>query len=281
MSVTEGGFVYGDYVSKYTGPYWRMTMETLEFDMPFTGERVVYGPAVTWSLTWIASLLFVLLIKFVAPKCKPSDPKLQKKIEFVHFFSLCIFSAIACGSTIYLLFSRDEFTDLDGYLCNPVPDWYRFVSILFTLSKVWEWLDTFILVWNGKSIQQIGFLHFYHHMSTLFLFSFTMNFPGTEKIGLLLNGFVHTLMYAHYSFRLPKMFRPIITIAQIIQLFLGTLSHHINITTCQEFSGYIEQYPFSYMVPYLFVPVYLGAFCRFFWQTYISAPAPKAPVKKD
>jgi hypothetical protein len=108
-----------------------------------------------------------------------------------------------------------------------------------------------------------------------------MNFPGTEKIGLLLNGFVHTLMYAHYAFRLPRMFRPIITIAQIIQLALGTLSHHINITTCKEFSGYIEQHPFDYLVPYFFVPVYLGAFIRFFWQTYVSAPAAKKEVKTD
>lgn len=271
---------YGDYVSQYTGPYWKMTMAQLDFEMPFTRQRVVLGPLWTSLFTWFASVIFIFLILVVAPRTKPADKNVQKKLEFWHFFFLFAFSAIACGGTIFLMASRGEFTDFNGYLCNPVPDWYRVLSILFTFSKVWEWLDTFILVWNGKSISQIGFLHFFHHCTTLFLFIYTMSLPGTEKIGLLLNGFVHTLMYYHYAFRLPRWARPLITIAQIIQLFLGTLSHHINITTCKEYTGYIEAHPFDYTIPYFFVPVYLGAFIRFFWQTYISKPAaaPKAPV---
>eukprot|EP00461_Guttulinopsis_vulgaris_P000695 UN00695 len=215
----------------------------------------------------------------IAPLLKPKNPKFQATFAFWHYALLCLYSLIACVGTAYLMFSRGEFTDLNGFFCNEVPDWYRLLSISFMFSKYWEWIDTAILVWNGKTLQQIGFLHFYHHMTTVFLFLFTMNFPGTDKIGLLLNGFVHTLMYYHYAFRLPKAFRPLITIAQIIQLFLGTLSHHINITTCKAYSGYIEAFPLEYSIPYLFVPVYLAFFVRFFWQTYISAPAPVA--KKD
>lgn len=112
-------------------------------------------------------------------------------------------------------------------------------------------------------------------MTTVCLFIFTQNFPGTEKIGLLLNGFVHSLMYWHYAMRLPKWARPLITFLQIVQLGLGTFSHHINITTCggDHFVGYIEREPIAYSLPYLFVPVYLGAFLIFFWKTYVSTPA--------
>ena len=124
---------YGDYVSKYTGPKWLMTPTSLEFDMPFTGERYLLGPWFTGGITLGASLLFVFLILFIAPLTKPSDKAVQKKIEFWHFFWLFVFSAIACGGTIYLMASRGEFTDFEGYLCNPVPDWYRTLSILFTL----------------------------------------------------------------------------------------------------------------------------------------------------
>lgn len=120
---------YGDYISEYTGPVWRMTATSLEFDMPYTRERIILGPWFTSLMTWGASLIFVILILFIAPHTKPKDKVLQKKIEFWHFFGLFIFSTIACVGTIYLMASRGEFSDFNGYLCNPVPDWH--VSSIF------------------------------------------------------------------------------------------------------------------------------------------------------
>lgn len=269
---------YGEVVSQYDGPFWKMTFSGITFEMPFTRQVIELSPFYSHLFTWITAIIFVFFVVIIAPLIKPTNKATQKKIEFWHFFALCIYSGIACFGTLYLILSRGELSgdNLDAFYCNTTPDWHRVLSISFTLSKYWEWIDTAILVWNGKSIQQIGFLHFYHHMTTVFLFAFTMMFPGTDKIGLLLNGFVHMLMYYHYAFRLPKIFRPIITICQIVQLFLGTFSHYLNITRCKNLTGYIEQNLFEFYVPYLFVPVYLLAFCHFFYITYI-APAPTRP----
>jgi hypothetical protein len=46
-------------------------------------------------------------------------------------------------------------------------------------------------VWQGR---KLDFLHLYHHATTFALFLIVMNFPGTEKFGMILNGFVHTIM---------------------------------------------------------------------------------------
>eukprot|EP00461_Guttulinopsis_vulgaris_P000401 UN00401 len=147
----------------------------------------------------------------------------------------------------------------------------------FTVSKCWEWVDTFILVWRQ---QKISFLHGYHHMTTFFLFLFTINSPGSDKIGMMLNGFVHTLMYYHYAFRLPRALRPLITIAQIIQLFLGTLSQHAGAMACKHTADFYKQHPVDFHIPYFFVPVYLVAFIHFFYVSYI-APAKKPVVTTD
>jgi hypothetical protein len=257
------------------GPRWFFTYGGIKFDVPFTRQVIELGPEYSAFFSWITSLIFIILTVFIFPRLKPSDPKTIKSIAFWHYFGLFIFSLISFLAAAYIIFVRDEWSlsNVDSYYCSPGPDWYRVLSLSFTLSKYWEWLDTALLIWNGKSIQQIGFLHYYHHMTTVWVFSLTANFPGCDKLGLFMNGFVHTLMYYHYAFRLPKMFRPLITAAQIVQLAFGTLVWGWNYEHCAEFKGLADEQPLMYWSLWAFVPVFLAFFIRFFWQTYVSPPA--------
>lgn len=262
------------------GPRWFFSFSGIKFDMPFTREPIELSWHYAAGLSWITALAFIFLTVVVFPRIKPSNPKTIKTISLIHYTGLFLFSLISCLSAAYVIFVRDQWSldNLDSYYCSPPPDWFRVISILFIFSKYWEWVDTALLIWSGKSIQQIGFLHYYHHMTTVWVFSLSSNFPGGDKVGILLNGFVHTLMYYHYAFRLPKFFRPIITAAQIIQLIIGTLSWGWNYEHCAEWKGLREADPILYYNIYAFIPVFLAFFVRFFWQTYISAPA--APVVK-
>ena len=137
---------------------------------------------------------------------------------FSHHVALFAYSAFACGAAALHVTAAGELASLNAFACAPLPDWLRLVSLTFTLSKVWEWGDTAVLFARGEGLAKIGFLHAYHHATTFLLFLAVQNFPGAEKSGMLLNGFVHTLMYAHYAWRFPKWARPIITGAQIVQL---------------------------------------------------------------
>jgi hypothetical protein len=172
-----------------------------------------------------------------------------------------------------------DFTSYETFLCTPVPGWLRWVSISFTLSKVWEWLDTAILLWKGHGLQKIGFLHLYHHLTTLFLFLHVMNAPGTEKSGMLMNGFVHTLMYYHFAFRLPKAFRPLITFAQILQLSSATYFHYAIPSICPVHAAFPSTHPWEHLVPYLMVPVYCLFFIKFFFEQYVFTKKEAKTVK--
>lgn len=90
-----------------------------------------------------------------------------------------------------------------------------------------------------------------------------------EKAGMLLNGFVHSLMYYHYAFRLPRFLRPIITICQIIQLLTVTWLWHIVPTTCVNFRHFPVDHFYENIIPYTMVPVYTIFFMKFFFQQYI------------
>merc|ERR1719428_1508998 len=70
---------------------------------------------------------------------------------------------------------------------------------LFYISKVWDFWDTIFIV-LGKKWRQLSFLHVYHH-TTIFLFYWlnsNINYDGDIYITIVLNGFIHTVMYTYY-----------------------------------------------------------------------------------
>lgn len=115
---------------------------------------------------------------------------------------------------------------------------------------------------------------------------------------MLLNGFVHTIMYYHFAWRLPKILRPVITAAQIVQLAYLTwlwyvrscfvlfalcmhacvLCRHVTPSTCAAYATFPQEHPIEFIIPYGLVPVYLAFFLQFFWASYI-AKGGRAAVK--
>ena len=223
---------------------------------------------------------FVAYISLIAGWRLVWPPKPENRgrhdLGFTHHVLLCLYSLFACSAALYYLFSSGEIFNFNAYMCTPVPAWLRLVSLTFTVSKIWEWRDTTIMLDRGDSLVKIGFLHLYHHCTTFVLFLLIVNTPSTEKSGLFYNGFVHTLMYAHYAWRLPKPFRPVITAAQIVQLAVATWMWHISPATCPAFASFPAADPIAFIGPYALVPVYLAFFLQFFVTTYILAPSKPA-----
>ena len=95
----------------------------------------------------------------------------------------------------------------------------------------------------------------------------------------------HRLQYYHFAFRLPRIFRPLITALQIVQLFTVTWVWHITPDVCSDvtlYASFPTKYPFEYVLPYLFVPVYLLFFLHFFATNYLmSKPKPAAAKAKE
>ena len=205
-----------------------------------------------------------------------------------HYAALCAYSAACCLAAAYELGASGEAAEFAAWLlaraggggagpprappalyCRPVPKWLRLVSLSFIVSKAWEWADTLVLIAQGKSLEDIGVLHLYHHATTVGLFFVVTSFPVTEKSGLLLNGFVHALMYFHFAFRLPRFMRPLLTGAQIAQLAAVTLAWIDCAQTCDEAIAFKRDHRLEFLLPFAAVPVYLLLFVRFFVEQYV------------
>jgi hypothetical protein len=115
---------------------------------------------------------------------------------------------------------------------------------------------------------ELNFLHLYHHCTTFWLFLLVADLPGTLKLGPLLNGFVHFLMYGHYVRPIP--FAYIITICQIAQLSFVTWSWYLVATHCPGYKEFTEKHFLEYLTPYFMVPVYLVFFIKFFFERFLS-----------
>eukprot|EP00899_Mesostigma_viride_P005969 jgi/Mesvir1/15373/Mv06569-RA.1 len=70
---------------------------------------------------------------------------------------------------------------------------------IFFLSKIWEFVDTFIMLLKGN-VRQVSFLHVYHHASiSAIWWMLAYDMPGGEVYwSATLNSFVHIVMYSYY-----------------------------------------------------------------------------------
>jgi len=257
--------------------------------------RLVLGNYIPAYIMLGSPLLYLFLIKILFPWMRPITENQKErvtKLRQIHNLLLFLYSGFCCLSCFYYLWSSDnnQLMNWNELLCTPVEGTIlRPLSVTFTLSKLWEWGDTAFLIWLGKSSPK--FLHVYHHATTFLLFCFVMNLPGPEKMGMLLNGGVHTLMYWHYWKPWPKQFVPLITILQISQLAFVTYVYTINANTCRhqatglsrdlKFIDGPQEYLLEFLTAYATVPVFLVFFIRFFIQRFILKKKKKQPKKEE
>jgi hypothetical protein len=100
---------------------------------------------------------------------------------------------------------------------------------IFTVSKIYEFLDTYIMILRKKD-DQVTFLHVYHHASIYVIWWLNLKFsPGGEAYqSAAMNSLVHVVMYTYYFLRTVApngnyWWKRYITQMQIIQfvLFVG------------------------------------------------------------
>ena len=218
-----------------------------------------------------SALLYVLLAFGLAPLIRPQSPAAKARFEtcrYAHNVLLFMFSLLCCGSTFFHMLTSGEFNSLDTVLCADPPRYIMVLNMLFTFSKIYEWGDTLFLVWLSPRGAN-SFLHVYHHATTFWLFLLVSDLPGPLRMGLLLNGFVHTLMYAHYAWPFPKKIVPLITIAQMAQLATVTYLWTITPQQCERFASFPSTYFWEFLTPYAMVPVYLIFFIHFFVNRFL------------
>ena len=112
-----------------------------------------------------------------------------------------------------------------GLLCDGLTDKVRaFWIFAFALSKIVEFGDTVFLILRKRPVI---FLHWYHHITVLlFTWHACAHKASFGRLFMLMNYFVHSVMYTYYALasigiRTPKFVSMSITTMQILQMVGG------------------------------------------------------------
>lgn len=238
---------------------------------------VDFRTAGTIALAYLAFVFFGSIV--MKAGMTAMDPYPIKFVYNVSQIFLCAYMTIEA----FFLAYRNGYTAMP---CNDVsttdPPLANLLW-LFYVSKIWDFWDTFFIV-IGKKWRQLSFLHVYHHF-TIFLFYWlnaNVMYDGDIYLTILLNGFIHTVMYTYYFIcmhtKVPETGKSLriwwkssLTMMQLIQ-FVTMMSQasYLLLTKCD--SGVNLRVTAAYLV---YILSLFGLFAQFFVQSYGSKKSSK------
>eukprot|EP00922_Rhytidocystis_sp_ex-Travisia-forbesii_P028079 GHVS01041224.1.p1 GENE.GHVS01041224.1~~GHVS01041224.1.p1 ORF type:complete len:327 (+),score=58.10 GHVS01041224.1:126-1106(+) len=142
-----------------------------------------------------------------------------------------IYNLAQVGLCYYMIKAAFEEYRREGYsfVCNrfdPTRDGMARVLWVFYFSKIVDFLDTVFIVIRQKW-RQLSFLHVYHHLSIFLFYWLSINaaYDGDIYFTIILNSFVHLVMYFYYFLRtvdvhVPTPIKQTITNLQMIQFLM-------------------------------------------------------------
>mmetsp|Transcript_2510 Transcript_2510/g.3903 ORF Transcript_2510/g.3903 Transcript_2510/m.3903 type:complete len:189 (+) Transcript_2510:309-875(+) len=149
----------------------------------------------------------------------------------------------------------------------------------FYLSKILDFMDTFFII-AEKRWKQLSFLHVYHHTSIFLFYWLNLNvgYDGDVYLTIVLNGFIHTVMYTYYFVSLHAKdiwWKSALTLCQMIQFVLmNAQAIYIIATDCHNYPRNITNAYLYYIVSLLFL------FAHFFVMSYMVGGREKSGKKK-
>lgn len=235
-----------------------------------------FASAFTIALVYF---LFVVIGSRVMQVMPAIDPYPIKFFYNVSQIMLCAYMTIEA----FLLAYRNGYsvTPCVGYVRDNPP--IANLLWLFYVSKVWDFWDTIFIV-LGKKWRQLSFLHVYHHI-TIFLFYWlnaNVYYDGDIYLTILLNGFIHTVMYTYYFIcmhtkdkatgkSLPIWWKSSLTMLQLFQ-FITMMSQgsYLVINGCGDLSSRVTGTYVVYILSLFFL------FAQFFVNSYMTPKKKKA-----
>jgi hypothetical protein len=217
-----------------------------------------------WSV-FLPPVLYAILLR-VSTADHPFVRRVAR-VKLEHNVAMTLFSlwiVVRMGHTLW----REERLHPVSMMCRTpvVPDWTLWN--LWYASKLWEWVDTLLLI---RARKPVSALHSNHHMSTAALVAIQTwgrdVYTPMSDVGTLLNAGVHAIMYAYYV--APRALRPLrrwITGIQIAQHAIMVVGMTLLIFTRHWFDCDVPVAIYS--VSLGAYALYLMQFVHFFRTTY-------------
>ncbi|ETI51040.1 hypothetical protein F441_05547 [Phytophthora nicotianae CJ01A1] len=237
-------------------------------DYPLANFASVYAICVGY-------LLFVIfgtaLMKMGIPAIKTSPIQfIYNPIQVIACSYMCVEAAIQAYRNNYSAAPCNAFKADDPVMGN--------VLYLFYLSKMLDLCDTVFII-LGKKWKQLSILHVYHHLTVLFVYYVTFRAAqdGDSYATIVLNGFVHTIMYTYYFVSAHTRniwWKKYLTRIQLIQFV--TMNVQGYLTYSRQCPGMPPKVPLMYLV---YVQSLFWLFMNFYIRAYVFGP--KKPAVED
>jgi len=194
-----------------------------------------------------------------------------KGLSILHNLFLVSLSAYMCVTILseawkqgYSLFTNPEVRSEEGWQMS------KYIW-LFYFSKIFEFMDTFIMILK-KNDRQITFLHVYHHFSIFMIWWLVVYIApnGEAYFSAALNSAVHVVMYAYYlstTLSFPIRFiKRYITLFQMTQFTMMMTQATYDILYFKVLRRDIKNdYPFlPTAILWVYMWTMLGLFANFF-----------------
>jgi GNS1/SUR4 family len=149
----------------------------------------------------------------------------------LHNALLAIFSAVCAYNSVGIIMNHIYAYGLYDTYCNNINstfwnDGFGSWAIVFYVSKYYEFVDTWILIFKGK---EASFLQVYHHTGIAYIMWCAVLSQSSWLLFVVsLNSIIHTLMYTYFCIKSISPTTEIsiakyLTMAQIGQFFTGIL----------------------------------------------------------
>ena len=252
-----------------------------DFQYPFTQP---FYPVV--SVAFYALTLYVFTPdtntkkktpKTAAIKSKPSGLTPTKAFVFTHNLVLCIFSWIVFINVFPEIYAKifsgkhgtNYYANWQSFQCDPMSSNELYWSYLFYLSKIWEFIDTWIILWKGRKPST---LQTYHHMGAVFACWLQVIVRGKSFwVFVCLNSFIHTIMYAYYcctTLGYRFKFKFIITVLQLTQFVVGQALGYYQVYSFGE--CYATNDFWVWFLNTIYVWPLVALFAKFYVRTYLN-----------
>eukprot|EP00485_Elphidium_margaritaceum_P010690 CAMPEP_0202686080 /NCGR_PEP_ID=MMETSP1385-20130828/1873_1 /ASSEMBLY_ACC=CAM_ASM_000861 /TAXON_ID=933848 /ORGANISM="Elphidium margaritaceum" /LENGTH=283 /DNA_ID=CAMNT_0049340585 /DNA_START=29 /DNA_END=880 /DNA_ORIENTATION=- len=238
--------------------------------------RVDETPLSNIAYPFVSVLLYCLGIPLLAYFMRDRESPPLKYLILFHNLFLCAASAALAFFLMVTLYSL-HVSDPSQYSPFKIYcglSWYdqqgalTFIFYVNYLLKYYELIDTIFLALKHKPL---SFLHCYHHPATLVLtWGQLVDGTGMQWLVILLNLFVHTVMYFYYAMavlRVKMPWKKVVTIMQIMQFIIDLLACYIG-WFAYNFFGKCSGHQRGAIVGLFVLTSYLFLFVDFYDETY-------------
>mmetsp|Transcript_2352 Transcript_2352/g.2450 ORF Transcript_2352/g.2450 Transcript_2352/m.2450 type:complete len:215 (+) Transcript_2352:116-760(+) len=187
---------------------------------------------------------------------------------------MCIEAGVRAYTAGYSILPCNKFNSADPPIA--------FILYVFYISKILDFFDTFFIIAENRW-KQLSFLHVYHHTSIFLFYWLNLNvgYDGDVYVTIVLNGFIHTVMYTYYFVSLHTRdiwWKSALTMCQMVQfVVMNAQAMYLISTECTEFPRNITLAYGYYIVTLLIL------FAHFFVTSYVvgSGKGKKKIVKSE